>query len=200
MEIAKIVIEYLRVILSPQVVISVTILIILMIFQSELQVLLKRIAKIKFPNGTEISTSQIERSHEELSAKGNKPEPLSTPSSEPVSLPSFTLTQEELKKLEEIFAAERARAALWEYRYLNHFLAFSSQCIPEWLASLNQRTTIATLHSVWLPTIPNAKEREAIIQALEGHYLISLSGELIDVTPKGKEYLQWRGPLSNLSS
>lgn len=107
----------------------------------------------------------------------------------------ITVSPAQLQTLEEAFAAERARAFLWEYRYLNYFLARSSQRVLDWLAGLSVRTTVGTFEAFWLPILPIAQERQAIVTALQAHYLIVLAGELIEVTPKGREYLQWRGPL-----
>lgn len=196
MEIAKLVAGFLKILLSAQVVVGAVAVIFFLTFKTELRGLLRRTATIKLPGGTELSTSQIERSSEELPAKGEKPESLASAASETPSLPNnLTLSPEQFQKLEEAFAAERARAALWEYRYLNFFLARSSQRVLDWLASLAARTTLSTFDAVWLPVFPNAQERQAIITALQAHYLIVLTGEMIEVTPKGREYLQWRGPL-----
>ena len=196
MEVAKLVLEYLKVLLSPQLIAGGIATAFLWIFRPELRSLFNRIAKIKLPGGTELSTSQIDRSNEELPAKGEQPKPLPAESSEVVALPSnLTLSPEHLQTLEEAFAAERARAFLWEYRYLNYFLARSSQRALDWLAGLSVRTTIPTFDAFWLPIFPNAQERQAIVTALQAHYLIILVGEMIEVTPKGREYLQWRGPL-----
>ena len=196
MEVAKLVLEYLKLFLSSQIVAGVIVAVFLLLFRPELRSLLNRIAKIKFPGGAEVSTSQIERSNEELPALGEKPTPLPAESSEASSLPSnLTVSPEQLQTLEEAFAAERARAFLWEYRYLNYFLARSSQRVLDWLAGLSVRTTIGTFDAFWLPVFPLAQERQAIVTALQAHYLIVLAGELIEVTPKGREYLQWRGPL-----
>ena len=65
------------------------------------------------------------------------------------------------QKLVEFIEAERARAALLEYRYLNYYL------------------------------VPNT-------QRVLGVHTTS-NGELIEVTPKGREYIQWRGPLPQLA-
>ena len=196
MEVAKLVLEYLKVLLSPQLIAGGIAAAFLWIFRPELRSLFNRIAKIKLPGGTELSASQIDRSNEELPAKGEQPKPLPAESSEVVALPSnLTLSPEHLQTLEEAFAAERARAFLWEYRYLNYFLARSSQRALDWLAGLSVRTTIPTFDAFWLPIFPNAQERQAIVTALQAHYLIILVGEVIEVTPKGREYLQWRGPL-----
>ena len=196
MEIAKLVLEYLKVVLSTPVVGGSVALAFFVLFRTELRGLLNRVAKIKFPGGAEVSTSQVERSSEEIPAKGQQPEPLPERASASVALPSnLTLTPDQVAKVEEGIAAERARAALWEYRYLNFFLARNTQRVLDWLASLSMRTTVAMFDAFWLPVLPLAQERQAIVAALQAHYLIALSGELMEVTPKGREYLQWRGPL-----
>lgn len=195
METAKLVLEYLKVLLSAQVVAGAVIVAFLLRFKPEIGNLLNRIAKIKFPGG-EVSTSQIERSNEELPAKGEQPQPQPAEPSRTALLPgNLPIGTEQMQSLQEAFQAERARAFLWEYRYLNYFLARSSQRVLDWLAGLGVRTTTDTFDAFWLPVFPNAQERQAIIGALQAHYLVVLAGELIEVTPKGREYLQWRGPL-----
>ena len=78
--------------------------------------------------------------------------------------------------------------------YLNYFLVPQTQRVLDWLPFLSVRTTISMFDSFWMPIIPEANERKAIINALQSHHLIMLTGELIEVTPKGKEYIKWRGP------
>jgi hypothetical protein len=165
-------------------------------FRVEFKSLLNRIAKIRLPGGTEVSTSQIERSTEELPAQGKKPEPIPESGSSTPTLPTnLTLSGDQLQSLQQAFAAERARAALWEYRYLNFFLARGTQRVLDWLNGLGVRTTVSMFDSFWLPSIPSAQERQAIITALQAHSLIAMAGPVLEVTPKGKEYLAWRGPL-----
>lgn len=113
-----------------------------------------------------------------------------------VSLPqNLSLTPEQVEGIRQLFEAERAKAYLWEYRYLNYFLAQSTQRVLDWLASLQTRTSVSLFDTLWLPAIPSAEERRAIVNALQAHHLIQLTGELIEVTPKGREYIQWRGPV-----
>lgn len=193
MEIAKLVVEYFKVFLSAQVIIGAVVVAFFFMFKEDIRALLKRTAKIKFPGGGEFSTSQIEKTNEELPMRGEQP-PVTTPDA-PVLPENLTLTSDQVKKVEEAFASERAKAALWEYRYLNYFLARSTQRVLDWLASLNKITTVSFFDSFWLPVISNAEERHAIIHALQAHCLIMLTGEVIEVTPKGREYLEWRGPL-----
>jgi hypothetical protein len=44
----------------------------------------------------------------------------------------------------------------------------------------------------------SAEERKAIIDALTMHLLIQRKGDLIEVTPKGREYIRLRGPLPSI--
>lgn len=198
MEIANLVLEYIKAFLSLQVVAGALVITFFFMFKGEIRSLLMRRFKIKLPWGAEVSASQIEKANEELPARGKKP---SATAPDAPSLPeNLTLTPEQVKTLEEAFAAERARVALWEYRYLNYFFARSTQHVLDWLASLDKRITLSYFDSFWLPVIPSAKERHAIINVLESHYLIALRGEVIEVSEKGREYLEWRGPLPDETS
>ena len=57
----QIIIEYLKIILSTQVVAGVVALILFTIFKEDIKRLLTRIAKIKLPGGSEFYTSQKEK-------------------------------------------------------------------------------------------------------------------------------------------
>ena len=195
MEVAKLVLEYLKVILSPQVIAGGIALSFFLIFREDIKALMLRIAKIKFPGGGEVSTSQLERTSEESTAE-NTPPP-APPGGVPLP-EGLSLTPDQVQVVRQVFEAERARAALWEYRYLNYFLVPTTQRVLDWLASLTTRTTVSLFDTFWLPMIPNAEERTAIINALQAHHLIVLTGELIEVTPKGREYINWRGTLPPL--
>ena len=113
---------------------------------------------------------------------------------EDIKLPA-SLEKAELQAVRDLLDAERARAFLWEYRYLNYFLAQQTQRVLDWFASLQTRTSLQFFDTMWLPFIPSAEERRAIITALQAHHLIVINNELIEVTPKGREYIQWRGAL-----
>ena len=204
MEIARLVLEYLKVALSPQTLAAAVAIVFFLAFKEDIRALMRRIAKIRFPGGSELSTSQVERSSENVSAGEAKP-PL--PPAEQVSLPqNLSLTPEQVQGIRQLFEAERAKAYLWEYRYLNYFLAPSTQRVLDWLALPQTRASVSLFDTFWLPAIPSAEERKAIINALQAHHLIRLSGELtvtgelIDVTPKGREYIQWRGPLPPMAT
>jgi hypothetical protein len=119
-EIVKLVLEYLKVILSPQLIAGGIALAILLLFRDDIKGLMRRIAKIRFPGGSELSTSQVERRSENVSAGEAKPP---VPPAEQVTLPqNLSLTPEQVEGIRQLFEAERAKAYLWEYRYLNYFL------------------------------------------------------------------------------
>ncbi|MFA5315840.1 MAG: hypothetical protein WC369_00240 [Dehalococcoidales bacterium] len=194
MEIGNLVLEFVKVILSPQVIGGAVAIIFFRQFREDIKALMLRIATIRLPGGGELSTSQVERTSE--SSVSEKAEASVPPGEASVALPqNITLTPDEAKQISEIFQAERTRAYLWEYRYLNYFLVLNTQRVLDWLASLKERTTYLLYDSFWMPFIPSAAERKAIINALESHQLIQLTGGLVEVTPKGHEYIEWRGPL-----
>jgi len=191
MEIATLILEYLKVLLSPQIVVGGLGLVFLLLFREDIKALLLRVAKIRFPGGTEVSTSQSERQSKEEKIE-QKPPP--APEAPITGLPSDLPPPQRLA-IENILKAERATSYLWEYRYLNYFLVYGTQTVLNWLISLSQPTTYSHFDATWLPLIPSANERGAIINALQAHHLIQVNDGVIQVTPKGKEYQQWRGEL-----
>ena len=189
LETSKIILEFIKALTASQIIYGAIAITFLLFFKESIRVLIGRIARIKLPGGGELSTPQSLRSSDE------KPDDSKiSVSSEDLLPPNLELTPEQVKQIVEIFKAERAKAALWEYRYLNYFLVPKTQRVLDWLSSLNVQTTTSMFDSFWMPIIPQANERRAIIDALQAHHLIMLTGELIEVSPKGKEYIQWRGP------
>jgi hypothetical protein len=188
---AQLVLDYLKVLLTPQIVAGAAVFVFLLWFRDDIKALFRRVSHIKFPGGAELSTSQSAKLEE-----SDKPPP-TPPSSTDVTLPPSLnqLNQEEINAVRDLFNAERARAYVWEYRYLNYFLAPHTQQVLDWFASLSQRTSIQLFDTVWMPSIPNEQERRAVLSALQNHHLIATHNDLIEVTPKGREYIQWRGPL-----
>ena len=76
---------------------------------------------------------------------------------------------------------------LWDRRYTGR--------------SLQNSTSIDLFNAFWWPVIPIAKSRENTILALQNHYLITVRDEvMIEITDKGRDYLQWRGPLPYIPS
>ena len=196
MEVAKLVLEFLKIIFSSPPIAGAVAVVCLIFFKQELKALILRLAKINFPGGTAEFASQIEKSNERLPISAEPPKPTEAP-----TLPqNISLSPEDANRIRQTFDAERARATLWEYRYLNHFLARHTQQFLDWLISLSMSTTIPMADAWWLPIVPNATERKAILDALTMHHLVEIKGELIEVTPKGKEYQKWRGQLPQAAS
>ena len=192
METAKLILEYVKVILTAPVLFTTITGIFIFKFNEDIKALLSRIAKIKLPGGTEVSTHQSNRSTKE---EGKKP-----PNTEDVSVDGIPtgLTSEQQKAIEDLIRSHIANTYLWEYRCLNYYLVRNTQVILDWFAtSLSQGVIYAYYDSFWLPHIPSENEREAIIHALENHHLIEYNQDtkMLSVTPKGHEYRKWRGEL-----
>lgn len=183
--------EYLKVLTSAQIMAAVVILGLACHFRKEIKGLISRIASITL-GGAAFEIAQYQRPTDE--SKQPTGQTNLTGGEPPPAIPAL-LDQEKIK---EALQAERARAAFWEYRYLGYFLVRNTQAALDWLASLQAKATLHLFDTVSHSFPP--KEREAILEALELHRLIAIdhSSGLIEVTPKGREYLQWRGPLPQL--
>ena len=195
METAKIILEYLKVILSSPVLFAIIAGVFIFKFSEDIKALLSRIAKIKLPGGTEVSTPQSNR----ITDDESKSPP--TPDSVAVEGIPTGLTPDQKHTIEQLVRSHIANTYLWEYRYLNHYLVRGTQIALDWLVGLPQPTTYAHYDSFWLPLIPSANERQAMITALQSHHLIlhDETTNMISVTPKGHEYQEWRGELPPLS-
>lgn len=195
MEIANLVLDYLRVLLSAPVLFALIAGLFLSHFSEDIKALLLRVAKIRFPGGAEVSTPQSSRLEEEEGKEPPNPDQVQIQ-----GLPS-DLTPEQRQVVEHLIRSHIATAYLWEYRYLNYFLARGTQLVLDWLAGLLQPTTYSHYDTHWLPLIPSANERRAIINALQMHHLVMLDDAtgMLSVTPKGHEYREWRGELPPLT-
>lgn len=110
------------------------------------------------------------------------------PSSEPKKTTPPTMTPAE--------ESWRASAYLWEYRYLNYFLVPRTQSVLEWFKNITGPVNAALFDSFWIPIIQDPKEREAIVEVLLSHHLIQNENGLFSLSPKGREYIEFRGPLN----
>lgn len=197
MEIAQIVLEYLKVLLSAPVVVGVVVLAFFLLFRDPITKLLERWAdwKIRFPGGTEISA---QTSQPLESSAGPEVDPADVPMD---NVPT-NLTGEQRRAIVDILRSLTANAYLWEYRYLNYFLVRATQIVLDWFVGLDSSVTRARYDAVWLPIIVSPEQRRAILDALANHHLIQIDSvtDLVSVTPKGREYHEWRGPLPALPS
>lgn len=186
MTIAQTVLEYLKVFLSAPVVAGAAIFTFLIMFRGAIRGLISRIATIKLPGGSELTARQdppppIEKAPE-----------VPPPTKEETPILPAALDDKQVKEVRELLDAERARAYLWEYRYLNLFLVPRTQMVLEWLATVTMRPTVAMYDSMWSTQIPDVDQRATILNVLRSHHLVQQDGDLLQITPKGREYLEWR--------
>jgi len=187
MEWFQIALEYLKVFLSTQAIAGIIAIVFFRTFKDDIKALIFRIAKIRLPGGGELSTPQLEKLHNEKPiADKALPEPQSADL-------QVNIQEDKIETIRALYNAERARAYFWEYSYLNYYLVPSTQRVLDGFASAIAPVSSSLYDTLCLPTIPHVKERKAILEALEKHHLITIANELISVTPKGHEYIEWRG-------
>ena len=186
MEVHQIVLAYLEVLLSWPPLVGLLGTVVLVLFKKEVRSLIGRIARIRFPGGGEIALPQAPPTDTK-----DAPE---VPEGDIVELPS-DVSGAEADRLREAIRSERAATYLWEYRYLNLYLVRATQLVLDRISSAGP-IALRLLDSYLQAFIPSANERNAILDALAGHHLVLMGGDgLIEVTPKGREYIAWRGPL-----
>src|SRR5262249_43417692 len=111
--------EFLRIILSTQVVSGAVVCAFLYLFKGDVKALMARIARIRLPGGSEFSTTQLEKETEGVTAKQKPPD---VPQSDKPQIPEgLHLSADQVESIKQVFNAERANSYLWEYRYLNLF-------------------------------------------------------------------------------
>jgi len=198
MDISKLILDYLKVILTAPVLFSIVAIFFIFQFREDIKALLLRIAKIKLPGGTEVSTSQSN-----LPAAEDPKMEMEPTASKEVQIQGLpdNMPPQQRQAIEQIIRSHIATAYLWEYRYLNYFLVRGTQEVLDWLIGLKQPTIYAHYDTTWLPLVPSANERAARINVLQTHHLVEQDQNgLLIVTPKGLEYQGWRGPLPPLSA
>ncbi len=182
METAKLVLEYVRVVLSLPVVVGAIAVVVLVIYKTALRELLARIATVRFPGG-EVVLSQAEK---------NRLEPPSEPPTPAPDAPQALTANQ----VHNTIAALQAAALLWEFRYLNYFLARDTQSLLDLLVGTVPGTTAVTAQIIEL--LYGAAERDAMLDALRRHRLVEQRGHYVEITDKGRAYLEHRGPLTPL--
>lgn len=188
------ILEYLTVLLSAPPLLTMVVLIGIFRFSDDIRDLLSRVARIRLPGGAEVATQQ---------SRGIAPEePATPPNAEQIPVQGIPpdLAPADQQEIANLVRSHIATAYLWEYRYLNYFFARSTQFALDWLVGLAEPTTYSHYDSSFLLIVSSARERQAMIAALETHHLIRLDDrtQTISVTPKGREYHEWRGTLPPL--
>ena len=182
MEVHQIVLAYLEVLLSWPPLVGLLGTVVLVLFKKEVRSLIGRIARIRFPGGGEIALPQAPPTDTK-----DAPE---VPEGD-VELPP-DVSGAEADRLREAIRSERAATYLWEYRYLNRYLVRATQLVLDHIAFSAGPIALQLLDSYLHAVIPSANERNAILDALAGHHLVLMWDGLIEVTPKGREYIAWR--------
>ena len=184
-------IEFLKIILSTQAVTGASCLTFIFVFKKEIKSYIDRIAKVKTPGGGEVSTPQQDKKTEKEFIDNSAP---LDPAKEDEKIPS-TLNDTELEQVKDLLSAERTRAYIWEYNYLNYFLVPTTQHILDWLSACTTPVSTSLFHTFWTPIVSKPTERDTILSVLENHYLIIIENDLIAVSPKGEEYIGFRGKM-----
>ena len=181
---------YLRVLLSTPPMTVLGVLVLVWVFRSDLKAIMSRsrIATIKFPGGELSTTSQVIDNTEKTG-----------PEEPPPDLPEGHISLEQQELVRSFIQAQQDTIRLWEYRYLRDYLVLSTHGVLAWL-NLQNSTSIGLFNAYWWSVIPIAKSRENTILALQNHYLITVRDVMIEITDKGRDYLQWRGPLPYIPS
>lgn len=161
-------------------------------FKDQIAALIDRIAKIELPwgGGTVQTPQQIANVQADAA---QSPVPATTPE-------AVSANEQDATTLRALAIGEKNRAAFFEYQYLNLYLVPHTQLVLDWIAGLDRSISTREYDAWWMQRIPVPDERRAIVFALANHHLVSLTDNysLITLTPKGREYLEWRGPLSAL--
>jgi len=188
MQVAQLVLEYLKVALSAPVMSGAVAIGLALLYRQPVTALINRIAMLKVLGVGELQTSQAART--EMSTHAAATDPLPLPA-ESTSAPN-TLSDPSVMSLVK---AERERAYLWEYRYLNLFLVRGTQLVLEWFAARESPTTFQVYDGWWSSLVLDPSERFARVAILKSHHLLVESNGVLSVSPKGGEYLDWRGPM-----
>ncbi|WP_144153280.1 hypothetical protein [Paraburkholderia sp. BCC1885] len=180
--------EYLKVFLAWPVIVGIGAIVAVVLFRDEVKSLVNRIASFEIA-GAKLVTQQAVP---DAADAENVPAPVAVNDAAPAALENPQIPAPERAQLQTIFEAERAAARMWEYRYLNYFLAPGTQSVINWFVGLPNGTTMDAYEAFWMNRVPQASERGAILSALERHFLLQLEGEqIISITAKGREYAGW---------
>jgi hypothetical protein len=83
----------------------------------------------------------------------------------------------DIDELKELIILERGTSYLWEYRYLNYYLAPGTIAVLDWFAGLpTGRTTFRACDASLSQFVSDPVERNARLTALTRHYLLVQDG------------------------
>jgi len=104
-------------------------------------------------------------------------------------------TTEDIAEIKTLVKAERSSRYLWEYNYLNFFFQRHTQYVLDWFVERDCEIPLDEYHGYWKKFIKSERERKAVLDVLLAHFMLEIKENRINVTPKGREYHEWRGPM-----
>lgn len=97
------------------------------------------------------------------------------------------------QELQDAATSWRLAAYVWEYRYLNFFLKGNTQRALNILYTFSQPIPLSLASNLVAQYAPDPNEQKAVLDAMTAHHLVQIQGETISLTPKGREYVEFRG-------
>lgn len=189
MQTAQLVLEYLAVILSGPVIGGGVVAGALIGFRKGIRGLLDRGFKIKAPSGWEYEAAQ------QAQTEAERPAP-QEPSTAIQAPEGSLLTPEQRQAVIGVINSLQQQAREWEFRYLNRYLVRGTQILLNGFAILANGMRRDEYDSTW--SFTTRGERDAMLQALLEHSLITSANDVFRITDKGRDYIKWRGPLRPL--
>lgn len=119
--------------------------------------------------------------------------PAPTKPDERMIVADLSLPAEQAGRVTQLIQSERDNAMLWEFRYLNLFLANTTQLLLNYFVIQVAPVSVGLLDNQLQVFIPDANERNAITGALFQHWLIVMNNGFVEVTAKGRSYANWDG-------
>ena len=184
---AGVIMKVVELVLSWPVAVFLVTLVFFTRFRNAIDYFLHNIGIMKLPGGVEIQsqTAMPEKSTEEQQQE----------------LAKFIiedLQQEQLRgetereQLQEQFRSALYESLQWRFRYLRIFLVYNTKRVLRWFAEAQAKSR-AEFDILWSPTIPEERERDAILRALLENELLEENRNILRITELGYAFLQYIG-------
>lgn len=199
MSIARLVLDYLGVLLSWPVMVFALGLVFLIRFRASLEYLLRNIGSIKLPGGAEILAQLPVPPEEDTDADTAVDELPDTQRELVDALLSQLEAQQaqamsEQEQREQTFRQLQWAALYWEFMYLSKFLVPKTQWVLKTLRTAQPPLTRTAFNHYWpLWQFGGVTEREAVFSALTTTGLVQEDNSVLKVTPKGDAFVQFVG-------
>lgn len=172
----QIILEYLKVIVSWPIALVTIVILLINNFKDAISYWIKR---LKIQHGDIIISSQVLHNKIEIDSEKN------------LTIESPKENKDKTNSTEML--NWRENAYIWEYRFLNYYLVHYTHLTLDWLCDLGEETTYIRFDTEFNSIIRHPEERHAVISALEQHHLITFRDRKIEITEKGREYINYMG-------